>query len=153
MYHCRRGRASHDRLETRRGARSKTRRVLARPWPHEHRSAPAGRLGRIPRWSLSSPCTCYWEARQMKTKKRVVGRQFGPERHQFDPYDAMTNKEFEAEVIAALDAAKHRQKAISIKLPEALLERTREEAKRRGVPYQTLIKILLERSLDRLGAA
>ena len=89
----------------------------------------------------------------MKTRKRVIGKQFGPEPHQFDPYDAMTNKEFEAEVIAALDAAKQRQKAISIKLPEALLERTREEAKRRGVPYQTLIKVLLERSLDRLGAA
>jgi predicted DNA binding CopG/RHH family protein len=89
----------------------------------------------------------------MKTKKRAVGRRFGPEPHQFDPYDGMSNKEFEAEVLAALDAAKRRQKAISIKLPEALLERTREEAKRRGVPYQTLIKILLERSLDRLGAA
>ena len=89
----------------------------------------------------------------MMTKKRVVGKRFGPETHQFDPYDGMSGKEFEAEVLAALDAAKQRQKAISIKLPEALLERTREEAKRRGVPYQTLIKILLERSLDRLGAA
>ncbi|TMF19414.1 MAG: hypothetical protein E6I35_03655 [Chloroflexi bacterium] len=89
----------------------------------------------------------------MKTKKRAIGKRFGPEPHQFDPYDAMTNKEFEAQVIAALNAAKQRQKAISIKLPEALLERTREEAKRRGVPYQTLIKVLLERSLDRLGAA
>ena len=89
----------------------------------------------------------------MKTKKRVVGKQFGPEHHQFDPYDGMSDKKFEAEVLAALDAAKQRQKAISIKLPEALLERTREEAKRRGVPYQTLIKILLERSLDRIGAA
>jgi predicted DNA binding CopG/RHH family protein len=89
----------------------------------------------------------------MRTKKRIVGKQFGPEPHQFDPYDGMSNKEFEAEVLAALDAAKQRQKAISIKLPEALLARTREEAKRRGVPYQTLIKILLERSLDRLGAA
>jgi len=89
----------------------------------------------------------------MKTKKRVIGKQFGPEPHQIDPYDGMSDKKFESEVLAALDAAKQRQKAISIKLPESLLERTREEAKRRGVPYQTLIKILLERSLDRLGAA
>ena len=89
----------------------------------------------------------------MKTKKRAIGTQFGPEPHQFDPYDGMSTKHFEAEVMAALVAAKQRQKAISIKLPEALLERTRQEAKRRGVPYQTLIKILLERSLDRLGAA
>jgi predicted DNA binding CopG/RHH family protein len=86
----------------------------------------------------------------MKTKKRVSGNQFGPEPHQFDPYDAMTNKEFEAEVIAALDAAKKRQKAISIKLPEALLERTREEAKRRGVPYQSLMKVLIDQGVRRL---
>jgi predicted DNA binding CopG/RHH family protein len=89
----------------------------------------------------------------MKTKKRVTGKRFGHEPHQFDPYDGMADKEFEADVLAAVDAAKQRQKAISIKLPEGLLERTREEAKRRGVPYQTLIKILLEGSLDRLGAA
>jgi predicted DNA binding CopG/RHH family protein len=89
----------------------------------------------------------------MKTRKRTVGKQFGPERHQFDPYDGMSDKEFEAEVLASIDAAKLRQKAISIKLPEALLERTRAEAKRRGIPYQTLIKIVLEKSLDQLGAA
>jgi predicted DNA binding CopG/RHH family protein len=65
----------------------------------------------------------------------------------------MTDKEFEAEVLASIDAAKLRQRAISIKLPEALLERTRAEAKRRGIPYQTLIKIVLEKSLDQLGAA
>jgi predicted DNA binding CopG/RHH family protein len=89
----------------------------------------------------------------MKTRKRPVGKKFGPEPHQFDPYDRMSDKEFEAEVLASIDAAKLRQKAISIKLPEALLERTRAEAKRRGIPYQTLIKIVLEKSLDQLGAA
>jgi predicted DNA binding CopG/RHH family protein len=89
----------------------------------------------------------------MKARKRPVGKQFGPEPHQFDPYNGMSDKEFEAEVLASIDAAKLRQKAISIKLPEALLERTRAEAKRRGIPYQTLIKIVLEKSLDQLGAA
>ena len=89
----------------------------------------------------------------MKTQKRVIGKQFGPEPHQYDPYDGMTDKEFETEMEAAFAASKQRQKAISIKLPEALLERTRAEAKRQGIPYQTLIKIVLEKSLDRLGAA
>lgn len=89
----------------------------------------------------------------MKTKKRVVGKQFGPEPHQYDPFEGMTDREFEAEVLKAFEASKQRQKAISIKLPEELLERTRAEAKRRGIPYQTLIKIVLEKSLDRLGAA
>ena len=89
----------------------------------------------------------------MKTKKRVVGKQFGPEPHQYDPFDGMTDREFEVEVLKAFEASKQRQKAISIKLPEELLERTRAEAKRQGIPYQTLIKIVLEKSLDRLGAA
>lgn len=89
----------------------------------------------------------------MKTSKPVVGKQFGPQPHQYDPFDGMTDKAFEAEVLATIDAAKQRQKAISIKLPESLLERTRAEAKRQGIPYQTLIKIVLERSLDRLAAS
>lgn len=89
----------------------------------------------------------------MKTKKRVIGKQFGPEPHQYDPFDGITDKEFEAEVLKAFDATRQRQKAISIKLPEELLERTRAEAKRQGIPYQTLIKIVLKKSLDRLGAA
>ena len=88
----------------------------------------------------------------MTTKKRVIGKKFGPESHHFDPYDGMTDREFDRVVVAAFDAVKRRQKAISIKLPEELLERTRAEAKRRGIPYQTLIKIVLEKSLDRLGA-
>ena len=89
----------------------------------------------------------------MTTKKRVTGKRFGPEPHHFDPYDGMTDKEFERVVLAAFDAVKRRQKAISIKLPEELLARTRAEARRRGIPYQTLIKIVLEQSLNRLGAA
>jgi predicted DNA binding CopG/RHH family protein len=89
----------------------------------------------------------------MRAKRRTTGTKFGPEAHQFDPYDGMTDKEFERLVVAAFDAVKRRQKAISIKLPEELLARTRAEAKRRGIPYQTLIKIVLEQSLNRLGAA
>ena len=89
----------------------------------------------------------------MKTKRRMTGKRFGPEPHQFDPYEGMTEREFADEVVAAFNAMTRRQKAISIKLPEALLERTRAEAKRRGIPYQTLIKIVLEKSLNRLGAA
>ena len=89
----------------------------------------------------------------MTVKRRATGRKFGPEAHQFDPYDGMTDKEFEKVVGAALDAVKRRQKAISIKLPEELLARTRAEAKRRGIPYQTLIKVVLEKSLNRLDAA
>lgn len=49
----------------------------------------------------------------MKTKKRVIGKQFGPEPHQYDPFEGITDREFEAEVLKAFDATKQRQKAIS----------------------------------------
>ncbi len=89
----------------------------------------------------------------MKNKKRAIGKRFGSEPHHYDPFDGLTDNEFEAEVLRAFEATKQRQKAISIKLPEELLARTRAEAKRQGIPYQTLIKIVLKKSLDRLGAA
>lgn len=41
------------------------------------------------------------EARQVKTKKRVIGKQFGPEPHQSDPFEGITDREFEAEVLKA----------------------------------------------------
>ena len=81
------------------------------------------------------------------------GKQFGPEAHQYDPYNGMTDEEFSADIEEALRAAQRRQTAISLRLPEDLLERTKIEARRRGMPYQTLIKVLLERSLDRLERA
>jgi len=81
------------------------------------------------------------------------GKQFGPETHQFDPYDGMSDEEFVADAEEAIRAAQRRQTAISLRLPEELLERTKAEARRRNMPYQTLIKVLLERSLDRLGRA
>ena len=42
-------------------------------------------------------------------------------------------------------------RAISLKLPEELLERTKAEASRHGPPYQTVIKVVLEKSLDHLA--
>ena len=82
--------------------------------------------------------------------KRTIGKRFGPEPHQYDPYAGMTDDEFQTEVLEALEVARQHQKAISLRLPEDLLNRTKAEAKRRGLPYQTLIKVLLEKSLDRL---
>ena len=63
----------------------------------------------------------------------------------------MTGDEFVAEVEAAFTAARKHQRAISLKLPEELLERTKAEASRHGLPYQTFIKVVLEKSLDHLS--
>lgn len=40
-------------------------------------------------------------------------------------------------------------KAISIRMPQAMLERIKVEANRRDVPYQSLIKVWLSERLDR----
>ena len=85
------------------------------------------------------------------TNHRASGQRFGPEPHQFDPYGGMNGDKFVAEVEAAFAAARRHQRAISLKLPEELLERTKAEAARHGLPYQTFIKVVLEKGLDHLG--
>lgn len=65
----------------------------------------------------------------------------------FDPYDDMTDEEFEREVLEALD---RETTAISIRVPNDLLERTREIAQGRGVPYQSLMKVLIDQGVRRL---
>jgi predicted DNA binding CopG/RHH family protein len=66
-----------------------------------------------------------------------------------DPYENMTDEEFEED----FDRAVHRDrlKAISLRLPESLIDRSKEVARQRNIPYQTLIKALIEAGLKRLG--
>lgn len=59
----------------------------------------------------------------------------------------MTDEEFDAVVEEVIEAAK--TVPVSIRLPKGLLQRTKAEAERRGVPYQTLIRTLLEVGLRR----
>jgi len=54
-----------------------------------------------------------------------------------DPFDELTDAQFEREVLAALA---HGTTKISLRVPNDLLGRTRQAAGRRGVPYQSLIK-------------
>jgi len=69
------------------------------------------------------------------------------QRHR-DPYERMTDEEFERDFFQALH--KERLKAVSLRLPESLIQRSKEVAAERGVPYQTLIKALIEAGLSRL---
>ncbi len=43
---------------------------------------------------------------------------------------------------------KRKNKAVSLRLPEELLDAVRERAKRRGVPYQRFIRMALERAVQ-----
>lgn len=77
------------------------------------------------------------------------GMRFGPEPHHFDPYDDVSDEELEAE----LDDVFRREPgsvAISIRMPVELLERTKRAATEGGVPYQTLIKRLVDAGVSRL---
>lgn len=64
-----------------------------------------------------------------------------------DPFDELSDEEFEREVLEALDQGTTK---ISLRVPNDLLGRTRQAAERRGVPYQSLIKVLLDRGVRRL---
>jgi hypothetical protein len=69
-----------------------------------------------------------------------------------DPYDGMTAEELDRHFATVLTNHRERQQAISIRFPEELLTAIRSLAREYGVAYQTLIKQLLERDVERLRA-
>ncbi len=44
---------------------------------------------------------------------------------------------------------RRKDKAVSLRLPEQLLDAVRAEAKREGVPYQRFIRLAIESALDK----
>ena len=64
-----------------------------------------------------------------------------------DPFDELSDEAFEREVLEALE---HGTTKISLRVPNELLGRAREAAGRRGVPYQSLIKVLIDQGVSRL---
>ena len=67
-----------------------------------------------------------------------------------DPFDDLSDEEFERAVLEALDRGTTK---ISLRVPNDLLGRARQAAERRGVPYQSLIKVLIEKGIRRLERA
>ena len=67
-----------------------------------------------------------------------------------DPFDELSDDEFEREVLESLDQATTK---ISLRVPKDLLIRTKDVAARRGVPYQALMKALIDQGLKRLERA
>jgi predicted DNA binding CopG/RHH family protein len=71
-----------------------------------------------------------------------------PTREPFaDPFDKLSDEEFEREVLESLDQATTK---ISLRVPNELLNRTKHAAERRGVPYQSLMKALIDQGVRRL---
>jgi predicted DNA binding CopG/RHH family protein len=71
-----------------------------------------------------------------------------PSRKPFhDPFEDLSDDEFEREVLESLDQATTK---ISLRVPNELLGRTKQAAQRRGVPYQSLMKALIDQGVRRL---
>ena len=66
-----------------------------------------------------------------------------------DPFDGMSDQEFDAQV-DELFAARPATVAVSLRMAPDLLGRVKREAGRVGVPYQTFMKSILEAGLSRL---
>ena len=64
-----------------------------------------------------------------------------------DPFDDLSDEELEREVLDSLDQATTK---ISLRVPKDLLSRTKDAAQRRGVPYQALMKALIDQGIGRL---
>ena len=64
-----------------------------------------------------------------------------------DPFDELSDQEFEREVLDSLDQATTK---ISLRVPKELLGRTKQAAELRGVPYQSLMKALIDQGVRRL---
>ncbi|MHB8571921.1 MAG: CopG family antitoxin [Candidatus Dormibacteria bacterium] len=64
-----------------------------------------------------------------------------------DPFDDLTDEAFEKEVMEALDQATTK---ISLRVPKELLGRTKHVAELRGVPYQSLMKALIDHGIKRM---
>lgn len=64
-----------------------------------------------------------------------------------DPLDELGDEEFEREVLESLDQATTK---ISLRVPNDLLSRTKHAAEGRGVPYQSLMKALIDQGIRRL---
>ena len=67
-----------------------------------------------------------------------------------DPFDELTDAEFEREI---LDSLEQTTTKISLRVPRRLLERTKAAASRRKVPYQSLMKALIDQGVTRLERA
>ena len=70
-------------------------------------------------------------------------------RNWVDPFDEMSDDEFDAQVVR-LFSARPGSVAVSLRVAPDLLGRVKRQAARAGVPYQTFMKAILEAAVSRL---
>lgn len=67
-----------------------------------------------------------------------------------DPYDAMSDDDFDAYTARLFDEQQEPTRSITVRMPEGLLSRLQRMASQRHMPYQRLMKRMLEESVSGL---
>jgi predicted DNA binding CopG/RHH family protein len=67
-----------------------------------------------------------------------------------DPYDSMSDEDFDAYVDRLFDEPSGPTRSITVRMPEDLLSRLQHIASKRHMPYQRLMKRMLEESVSGL---
>jgi predicted DNA binding CopG/RHH family protein len=67
-----------------------------------------------------------------------------------DPYDAMSDQDFDAYVSRLFDKPQGPTRSITVRMPEDLLSRLQRLASTHHVPYQRLMRRMLEESVSGL---
>ena len=83
-----------------------------------------------------------------KTKKIPEVATEAEEREFWESNDSSDYVDWQQAKKVALPKLKPSTKTISLRLPEALLERIKIEANKRDMPYQSLIKVWLAEDVD-----
>lgn len=68
----------------------------------------------------------------------------------FDPYDTMSDEELDVYVAGLFAERSAPTRSITVRMPEDLLNRLQQLAAKQHMPYQRLMKLMLEDSVSRL---
>jgi predicted DNA binding CopG/RHH family protein len=72
------------------------------------------------------------------------------ERHHHDPYEGMSDDELEEHFAQLFENRRDRTVSVTLRMPEDLVLRTKRIAEAQQIPYQRLIKRILESAVSRL---
>lgn len=68
----------------------------------------------------------------------------------YDPYDAMSDEELDAYIARLFEERSGPSRSITVRMPEDLLNRLQQLASKQHMPYQRLMKRMLEESVSAL---
>lgn len=86
----------------------------------------------------------------MSARRSVKDQELLAPENFVDPYDAMTDEEFEAYTRRLFGEPAGASRSVTLRMPQDLLSRLQRIADSRHVPYQRLMRRMLEESVSAL---